>query len=109
MLVEGWHDLDNKDYDCWPLEKPDEYNMLDCGGEWVLKPLEKDNLLLGEWLKTQNLSTQNNTELTTNVMHGVKHLNQWQPLFLEKQVKENGQKILQSNYLSNIHWFQKEK
>lgn len=61
MLVEGWHDLDNKDYDCWPLEKPDEYNMLDCGGEWVLKLLEKDSLLLGEWLKNQNLSTQNNT------------------------------------------------
>jgi len=33
IFVEGWHDLDNKDYDCWPLEKPDEYNMLDCGGE----------------------------------------------------------------------------
>lgn len=37
VLVEGWHDLDNKDYDCWPLEKPDEHNMLDCGGEWVIK------------------------------------------------------------------------
>lgn len=34
ILVEGWHDLDNKDYDCWPLEKPDEYNMMDCGGEF---------------------------------------------------------------------------
>lgn len=32
--MEGWHDLDNKDYDCWPLEKPDEYNMMDCGGEF---------------------------------------------------------------------------
>ncbi|NXN20693.1 ANPRB protein, partial [Nycticryphes semicollaris] len=44
MLVEGWHDLDNKDYDCWPLEKPDEYNMLDCGGlemAWVQRPPEK--------------------------------------------------------------------
>ncbi|OXB59218.1 hypothetical protein ASZ78_013304 [Callipepla squamata] len=42
-LVEGWHDLDNKDYDCWPLEKPDEYNMMDCGGlemAWVHKPPE---------------------------------------------------------------------
>ncbi|KFP12961.1 Atrial natriuretic peptide receptor 2, partial [Egretta garzetta] len=44
ILVEGWHDLDNKDYDCWPLEKPDEYNMLDCGGlemVWVQRPPEK--------------------------------------------------------------------
>ncbi|XP_037981746.1 atrial natriuretic peptide receptor 2-like isoform X2 [Motacilla alba alba] len=44
VLVEGWHDLDNKDYDCWPLEKPDEYNMLDCGGlemTWVQRPPEK--------------------------------------------------------------------
>ncbi|XP_043402184.1 atrial natriuretic peptide receptor 2 [Chelonia mydas] len=44
ILVEGWHDLDNSDYDCWPLEKPDEYNMLDCGGlemAWVQRPPEK--------------------------------------------------------------------
>ncbi|NWR74668.1 ANPRA protein, partial [Centropus unirufus] len=44
ISVEGWHDLDNKDYDCWPLEKPDEYNMLDCGGlemSWVQRPPEK--------------------------------------------------------------------
>ncbi|NXS58981.1 ANPRB protein, partial [Brachypteracias leptosomus] len=44
IIVEGWHDLDNKDYDCWPLEKPDEYNMLDCGGlemAWVQRPPEK--------------------------------------------------------------------
>ncbi|KAM6473127.1 atrial natriuretic peptide receptor 2-like [Liasis olivaceus] len=44
LLVEGWHDLDNTDYDCWPLEKPDEYNMLDCGGlemAWVHRPPEK--------------------------------------------------------------------
>ncbi|RMB94695.1 hypothetical protein DUI87_28807 [Hirundo rustica rustica] len=44
ILVEGWHDLDNNDYDCWPLEKPDEYNMLDCGGlemTWVQRPPEK--------------------------------------------------------------------
>ncbi|NWU88835.1 ANPRB protein, partial [Upupa epops] len=43
ILVEGWHDLDNKDYDCWPLEKPDDYNMLDCGGlemSWVQRPPE---------------------------------------------------------------------
>ncbi|XP_043371408.1 atrial natriuretic peptide receptor 2-like [Dermochelys coriacea] len=44
ILVDGWHDLDNSDYDCWPLEKPDEYNMLDCGGlemAWVQRPPEK--------------------------------------------------------------------
>lgn len=28
-----WHDLDNSEYDCWPLERPDEYNMIECGGE----------------------------------------------------------------------------
>ncbi|XP_075060919.1 atrial natriuretic peptide receptor 2-like [Mixophyes fleayi] len=39
--AEGWHDLDNTEYDCWPLEKPDEVNMLDCGGlemAWVQRP-----------------------------------------------------------------------
>ncbi|XP_061473687.1 atrial natriuretic peptide receptor 1-like [Rhineura floridana] len=44
VIVKGWHDLDNTDYDCWPLEKPDEYNMLDCGGlemAWVQRPPEK--------------------------------------------------------------------
>ncbi|XP_039199384.1 atrial natriuretic peptide receptor 2-like [Crotalus tigris] len=44
LLVQGWHDLDNTDYDCWPLEKPDEYNMVDCGGlemAWILRPPEK--------------------------------------------------------------------
>ncbi len=28
-----WHDLDNSEYDCWPLDQPNEYNMIDCGGE----------------------------------------------------------------------------
>ncbi|KAJ1218311.1 hypothetical protein NDU88_005894 [Pleurodeles waltl] len=40
----GWHDLDNCDYDCWPLEGPDEFNMMDCGGlemAWVSRPPEK--------------------------------------------------------------------
>ncbi|KAK1174966.1 atrial natriuretic peptide receptor 1-like [Acipenser oxyrinchus oxyrinchus] len=40
----GWHDLDNSEYDCWPLEKPDEFNMIDCGGlemAWVHRPPEK--------------------------------------------------------------------
>ncbi|XP_033984162.1 LOW QUALITY PROTEIN: atrial natriuretic peptide receptor 2-like, partial [Trematomus bernacchii] len=36
-----WHDLDNSEYDCWPLDKPNEYNMMDCGGlemAWLLRP-----------------------------------------------------------------------
>ncbi|KAL7858929.1 hypothetical protein SRHO_G00140760 [Serrasalmus rhombeus] len=47
--VLGWHDLDNSEYDCWPLEKPDELNMIDCGGlemAWVLRP--PDKVLSGE-------------------------------------------------------------
>lgn len=32
VRVLGWHDLDNREYDCWPLDKPDELNMIDCGG-----------------------------------------------------------------------------
>lgn len=32
VCVFGWHDLDNSEYDCWPLDKPDELNMIDCGG-----------------------------------------------------------------------------
>ncbi|XP_068569232.1 atrial natriuretic peptide receptor 1-like [Cebidichthys violaceus] len=38
-----WHDLDNSEYDCWPLDKPNEYNMMDCGGlemSWVVRPPE---------------------------------------------------------------------
>ncbi|XP_044284060.1 atrial natriuretic peptide receptor 1-like [Varanus komodoensis] len=44
VSLDAWHDLDNTDYDCWPLEKPDEFNMLDCGGlemAWVQRPPEK--------------------------------------------------------------------
>ncbi|KAM4048993.1 atrial natriuretic peptide receptor 1-like [Anomaloglossus baeobatrachus] len=43
-VSQGWHDLDNTEYDCWPLEKPDELNMIDCGGlemAWVLRPPTK--------------------------------------------------------------------
>ncbi|KAF3855487.1 hypothetical protein F7725_016210 [Dissostichus mawsoni] len=32
---------DNSEYDCWPLDKPNEYNMMDCGGlemAWLLRP-----------------------------------------------------------------------
>ncbi|XP_071235120.1 atrial natriuretic peptide receptor 2 [Salvelinus alpinus] len=42
--VACWHDLDNSEYDCWPLEKPDEQNMIDCGGlemAWVVRPPEE--------------------------------------------------------------------
>ncbi|XP_057711388.1 atrial natriuretic peptide receptor 1-like [Corythoichthys intestinalis] len=38
-----WHDLDNSEYDCWPLERPDDSNMISCGGlemAWVLRPPE---------------------------------------------------------------------
>ncbi|XP_043954352.1 atrial natriuretic peptide receptor 1-like isoform X2 [Gambusia affinis] len=38
-----WHDLDNSEFDCWPLDRPNEYNMIDCGGllmSWVLRPPE---------------------------------------------------------------------
>ncbi|KAM3936775.1 atrial natriuretic peptide receptor 1-like [Leptodactylus fuscus] len=43
-VTEGWHDLDNTEYDCWPLEQPDEVNMIDCGGlemAWVVRPPAK--------------------------------------------------------------------
>ncbi|KAM9827307.1 atrial natriuretic peptide receptor 1 [Neosynchiropus ocellatus] len=38
-----WHDLDNSEYDCWPLDGPNENNMIDCGGlemAWVMRPPE---------------------------------------------------------------------
>ncbi|XP_046873487.1 atrial natriuretic peptide receptor 1-like [Hypomesus transpacificus] len=47
--VFGWHDLDNSEYDCWPLDKPDELNMIDCGGlemAWVDRP--PDTVKVGE-------------------------------------------------------------
>ncbi|KAG8455040.1 hypothetical protein GDO86_001312 [Hymenochirus boettgeri] len=43
-ITRAWHDLDNTEYDCWPLESPDEVNMIDCGGlemTWVQKPPER--------------------------------------------------------------------
>ncbi|RDD37929.1 Atrial natriuretic peptide receptor 1 [Trichoplax sp. H2] len=28
----GWHALTNQLYDCWPLQSPNEYNMIPCNG-----------------------------------------------------------------------------
>ncbi|KAF7665908.1 hypothetical protein LDENG_00126990 [Lucifuga dentata] len=42
--VKCWHDLDNTEYDCWPIETPNDYNMISCGGlemAWVQRPPEK--------------------------------------------------------------------
>uniref|UniRef100_A0A8D3E022 Guanylate cyclase n=1 Tax=Scophthalmus maximus TaxID=52904 RepID=A0A8D3E022_SCOMX len=42
--VNGWHDLDNTEYDCWPSNSPNDYNMISCGGlemAWVQRPPEK--------------------------------------------------------------------
>ncbi|XP_056432224.1 atrial natriuretic peptide receptor 1-like [Gadus chalcogrammus] len=42
--VGSWHDLDNSEYDCWPLDEPNEYNMIDCGGlemSWIVRPPEE--------------------------------------------------------------------
>uniref|UniRef100_A0A671SQ68 Guanylate cyclase n=1 Tax=Sinocyclocheilus anshuiensis TaxID=1608454 RepID=A0A671SQ68_9TELE len=39
-----WHDLDNTEYDCWPIKEPNDYNMISCGGlemAWVQRPPEK--------------------------------------------------------------------
>ncbi|XP_051550758.1 atrial natriuretic peptide receptor 2-like [Myxocyprinus asiaticus] len=44
LIVEGWHDLDNTEYDCWPITEPNDYNMISCGGlemAWVQRPPEK--------------------------------------------------------------------
>ncbi|XP_077444926.1 atrial natriuretic peptide receptor 1 isoform X2 [Stigmatopora argus] len=43
VCASSWHDLDNSEYDCWPLERPDDSNMISCGGlemAWVLRPPE---------------------------------------------------------------------
>uniref|UniRef100_A0A8C9WVH8 Guanylate cyclase n=1 Tax=Sander lucioperca TaxID=283035 RepID=A0A8C9WVH8_SANLU len=42
--VNCWHDLDNTEYDCWPINSPNDYNMISCGGlemAWVQRPPEK--------------------------------------------------------------------
>ncbi|XP_028259804.1 atrial natriuretic peptide receptor 2 [Parambassis ranga] len=42
--VNCWHDLDNTEYDCWPINNPNDYNMISCGGlemAWVQRPPEK--------------------------------------------------------------------
>uniref|UniRef100_A0A3B3Q5E3 Guanylate cyclase n=1 Tax=Paramormyrops kingsleyae TaxID=1676925 RepID=A0A3B3Q5E3_9TELE len=43
-VVNCWHDLDNTEFDCWPISQPNDYNMIDCGGlemAWVQRPPEK--------------------------------------------------------------------
>uniref|UniRef100_A0AAY4EXF1 Guanylate cyclase n=1 Tax=Denticeps clupeoides TaxID=299321 RepID=A0AAY4EXF1_9TELE len=43
-VVDCWHDLDNTEYDCWPISEPNDYNMISCGGlemAWVQRPPEK--------------------------------------------------------------------
>ncbi|XP_061540159.1 LOW QUALITY PROTEIN: atrial natriuretic peptide receptor 2-like [Phycodurus eques] len=42
--VHCWHDLDNTEYDCWPSNNPNDFNMISCGGlemAWVQRPPEK--------------------------------------------------------------------
>uniref|UniRef100_H3DDN2 Guanylate cyclase n=1 Tax=Tetraodon nigroviridis TaxID=99883 RepID=H3DDN2_TETNG len=44
QAANGWHDLDNTEYDCWPINSPNDYNMISCGGlemAWVQRPPEK--------------------------------------------------------------------
>lgn len=36
QAVNCWHDLDNTEYDCWPINSPNDYNMISCGGELSL-------------------------------------------------------------------------
>ncbi|KAL6108024.1 uncharacterized protein ACO6RY_18656 [Pungitius sinensis] len=42
--VHCWHDLDNTEYDCWPINGPNDFNMISCGGlemAWLQRPPEK--------------------------------------------------------------------
>uniref|UniRef100_A0A4W6F9Z9 Guanylate cyclase n=1 Tax=Lates calcarifer TaxID=8187 RepID=A0A4W6F9Z9_LATCA len=44
LVINCWHDLDNTEYDCWPINSPNDYNMISCGGlemAWVQRPPEK--------------------------------------------------------------------
>ncbi|KAM7012045.1 atrial natriuretic peptide receptor 2-like [Tautogolabrus adspersus] len=44
LEVMCWHDLDNTEYDCWPINSPNDSNMISCGGlemAWVQRPPEK--------------------------------------------------------------------
>uniref|UniRef100_A0A3Q1JJI2 Guanylate cyclase n=1 Tax=Anabas testudineus TaxID=64144 RepID=A0A3Q1JJI2_ANATE len=44
FIVSCWHDLDNTEYDCWPINNPNDYNMISCGGlemAWVQRPPQK--------------------------------------------------------------------
>uniref|UniRef100_W5MED8 Guanylate cyclase n=1 Tax=Lepisosteus oculatus TaxID=7918 RepID=W5MED8_LEPOC len=44
QTADCWHDLDNTEYDCWPIVQPNDFNMIDCGGlemSWVKRPPEK--------------------------------------------------------------------
>ncbi|MBN3297124.1 ANPRB protein, partial [Amia calva] len=44
QVADCWHTLGNTEYDCWPLDNPHDFNMIDCGGlemSWVKRPPEK--------------------------------------------------------------------
>lgn len=43
QAADCWHDLDNTEYDCWPINSPNDYNMISCGGGFLLSSLNDEN------------------------------------------------------------------
>lgn len=43
QAADCWHDLDNTEYDCWPINSPNDYNMISCGGGFLLSSLNDGN------------------------------------------------------------------
>ncbi|XP_067892700.1 atrial natriuretic peptide receptor 2-like isoform X1 [Heterodontus francisci] len=110
MVAQCWHDLDNTEYDCWPMEHPDEYNMIDCAGlemSWVDRPPEK--VRSGEEFNVTYAVTTSDDFYRMAVTHGIlkySNASEAKKFCEEKECPLNWKDATESNccvYHANIH------
>ncbi|XP_078075352.1 atrial natriuretic peptide receptor 2-like [Mustelus asterias] len=112
-VVQCWHDLDNTEYDCWPMKQPDEYNMIDCRGlemNWMERPPEK--VRSGEEFNVTYALTVSNEFYQMAVRQGilkfrdVRNASEAKRFCEEKECPVNWKDATESNccvYHANIH------
>ncbi|XP_048457521.1 atrial natriuretic peptide receptor 2-like [Rhincodon typus] len=105
-----WHDLDNTEYDCWPMEHPDEHNMIDCAGldmSWVVRPPAK--VRSGEEFNVTYALTASDDFYQTAVTNGIlkySNASEAKRFCEEKECPINWKDATESNccvYHANIH------
>ncbi|XP_078418016.1 atrial natriuretic peptide receptor 2-like [Cetorhinus maximus] len=109
-VAQCWHDLDNTEYDCWPMEHPNEYNMIDCAGlemSWVDRPPEK--VRSGEEFNVTYAVTASYDFYQMAVKHGIlkySNASEAKRFCEEKECPVNWKDATESNccvYHANIH------